>query len=61
MPVISNTVFIHPIPEIVRGYPFQFSEVPLISHELLLRLLEFYQNRSILLKRSSSEDALRVG
>ena len=34
IPVISNTVFLFPSPQIVLGYPFQCAKVPIISREL---------------------------
>ena len=54
-------VFLCPIPEIVHGYPLQFTKIPLVSRELLRRLLAFFQNRPVLFKRSSFEDALCLG
>ena len=35
IPVISNTLFLRPSPEIVRGLPFQCIKVTIISRELL--------------------------
>ena len=59
--VISKTVFILPSPKIVRGYPFQFAKVPLVSRKLLRQLLSFCHNCPVLFKHSSSKYALRVG
>ena len=61
IPVISNTVTLHPSPEVVHGYLLQHAKVPTVSHDILIRLLTLYQNRLILFKHSFSEYALPVG
>ena len=59
--VISNSVPLIPNPEVLYIQLFQIDEVPLVSCEILFRLLALQHNRLVFLKRIPSQDALRVG
>ena len=61
IPVVGKPVTINPSIEAFYRYHFQIAEGPLVSRNILCRLLTLHQNCLVSLKRHTSQYMLHVG